>query len=52
MQLRGSINQIKSRVTASGDEVNIVTLEVFGDIPGLHELLKKSLLIELRKMEG
>lgn len=52
LQLRGSLNQIKSRVTASGDEVNIIQVEVFGDIRGLHDLLKKPLLIDLREMEG
>lgn len=52
MQLRGSINQIKSRVNASGDTINTVSLEVFGDVELLHSLLKKSLLIDLKEMEG
>lgn len=49
LQLRGSLNHIKSRVTASGDEVNVISVEVFGDIRSLHDLLKKPLLIDLRE---
>lgn len=48
MILKGSIVQIKSRVNASGDTINSVSLEVFGtNIPDLHTLLRKPLRIEL-----
>lgn len=52
LQLRGSLNQIKSRVSASGDEINVISIECFGDVKSLHDLLKKPLLIDLREMEG
>jgi len=50
MQLRGSLLEIKSRMTASGDEVNVLKIEVFGDVPALHALLKKPLTIDLNEL--
>lgn len=50
MKLKGSITQLKTRVNASGDTVQTVLLEVFGDqIPLLHTLIKKPLDIELKE---
>lgn len=52
MKLKGSIVEIKSRVNASGDTINTVSLEVFGtNIPNLHALLKLPLNIEITEEE-
>ena len=47
MKLQGSITQLKSRVNASGETVQTVSLEMFGDFSSLHGLMKKPLIIEL-----
>lgn len=53
MKLKGSIVQFKSRINASGDRVNTLSLEVFGDqIPAIYALLKKPLDITLDEGEA
>jgi hypothetical protein len=49
MELHGSIKSLKARVNISGDAPQTVTLEVFGDFAGMHQLLKKSLKITLEE---
>lgn len=51
LNLTGSIKQIKSHINASDDAVQLLTLEVFGDFSGLHELMKKPLKISLEEVE-
>jgi hypothetical protein len=50
-ELTGSIIELKSRVNASGETINVLKLEVFGDIHQVHELLKKPLRINLETLE-
>lgn len=52
MILKGSITQLKARINASGETVQTVSLEVFGDFSALHALLKKPLDITLREEEA
>lgn len=47
IKLTGTLTQIKSRISLSGDKTNTITLTVFGDIPSLHALMEKPLSIEL-----
>lgn len=49
MELTGSLKQIKSRIDAADRRVNTITLEVFGDIPGLHGLMERALRIVLEE---
>jgi hypothetical protein len=51
MKLQGSIVRFSTKVTASGDTVNTVSLEVFGPVEALHDLMKKPLSIELTESE-
>jgi len=47
MEIQGTITQLKARISAAGDNVQTVTMEVHGDFAGLHELLKKPLKIKI-----
>lgn len=47
MKLQGAIVQLKSRVNASGDTVNTVSLEVFWKVEDLHSMMRKPLSIIL-----
>lgn len=47
IKVEGSITQLKSRVNASGDTVQTVTLEVHGDFAALHALMQSPLVITL-----
>lgn len=49
MKLKGTLTQLKVRVNASGEEVQSLFLEVFGDVRALHTLIKKPLDIELKE---
>lgn len=51
MKLQGSITQLKARINASGEAVQTVSLEVFGDFERLHSLLKKPLTIEITEQD-
>lgn len=48
MQLHGSIGRITVKKSVAGDTVKTLSLEVFGDIAELYELLDKPLVIEVR----
>lgn len=53
MKIQGSITQIKSRVNASGDTVNTVTVEVFSDeIPLPHAYLRKPIEIQVTEVKA
>ena len=47
MKIRGHITQIKSRINASGDKVQTVTIEAVGDISALNGLMESPLEITL-----
>lgn len=50
MDLTGSITEIKARHSASGDIVQSLRLEVFGDFGELQLLLKKPLKITMEEI--
>lgn len=47
MVIEGSITTLKSRIDASGDNVQTLYLEVHGDFAALHALMQKPLQITL-----
>lgn len=48
MKLSGSIERFNVKLTQSGDVVQQITLEVFGDLKEIRELMKQPLVIELK----
>jgi hypothetical protein len=49
MEIQGSITILKARINASGDLVQILTLECHGEFAELFKLLKKPLKIHLEE---
>ena len=47
LEIKGSIKRIGSRIDASGDIVQSLVLEVFGDIGDVSKFLKETLKIVL-----
>lgn len=48
MELQGVILELKTRVNASGETVNKLSLLVFGNVTELHDFLQKPLKIEIK----
>lgn len=47
MTIQGSITQLKARISAGGDTIQTLSLEVHGDFAELHALLQKPLKITI-----
>lgn len=52
MELNGSIVQFKSRINASGDTINTVSLEVHGNVEAIHGLMQKPVRIKIEELRG
>lgn len=48
MRLTGSVEGLSVKVNNSGDVIQRLTLEVFGDLKEIRDLMKQPLLIELK----
>jgi hypothetical protein len=49
--MMGSIERFNVKLTQSGDVVQQITLEVFGDLKEIRELMKQPLAIELKPQQ-
>lgn len=52
MILNGSIIELKSRITASGDVVQTIKLEVHGEFAALHALEGKAIELEITESKA